>query len=100
MSKRKPYEQMTTSELAAATAKYDKPFVALRESKPLTPGMRRMHASAAKRGRPRIGKGSAKLYVSMERGLLKRVDAFARAHGISRSQLIARGVRAVLNSAA
>jgi hypothetical protein len=72
MSKRKPYDQMTTAELAAATSRYDRPFAALEESRPLTPAMRRMHARAAKRGRPRIGKGAAKLYVSMERGLLKQ----------------------------
>lgn len=97
---RKPYDQMTTEELRAATRKYDEPFVALRESKPLTPAMRRMHQRAAKRGRPRVGKGAAKVYISMERGLLKDVDSFARKHGISRSQLIAQGVRAVLGTAA
>ena len=100
MSKRKPYDRMTTAELAAATSRYDQPFVALRESKPLTPAMRQMHVRAAKRGRPKIGGGAAKLYVSMERGLLKQADAFAKAHGMSRSQLIARGVRTVIESAA
>jgi len=100
MKKHKPYDQMTTAELAAATSRYDKPFVALRKSKPLTPAMRQMHRQAARRGRPRVGKGAAKLYVSMERGLLKQADEFARAHGMSRSQLIARGVRAIIESAA
>ena len=100
MKKHKPYDQMTTAELAEATREYDAPFVALRESKPLTPSMRRMHRRAAKRGRPRIGKGAAKLYISMERGLLKQADNFAKAHGMTRSELIANGVRAIINPAA
>jgi hypothetical protein len=100
MNKRKPYDQMNAAELAEATKAYDEPFVALRESKPLTASMRRMHRRAAKRGRPRIGKGAAKLYISMERGLLKKADSFARAHGMSRAELIANGVKAVIGSAA
>jgi hypothetical protein len=100
MKKHKPYDQMTTAELANATKRYDKPFAALKESKPLTATMRRMHRIAAKRGRPRVGKGAAKLYISMERGLLKQADHFARIHGMSRSQLISQGIRAVLESAA
>lgn len=36
----------------------------------------------------------------MERGLLKQTDAFAKARGLSRSELIARGGRAILESAA
>jgi hypothetical protein len=99
MKKHKPYDQMTTAELAEATKQYDKPFVALRESKPLTAAMRQMHRRA-RRGRPRVGKGAAKLYISMERGLLKEADRFARKHVISRSELIANGIKAVIGSAA
>jgi len=99
MKKQKPYDQMTTAELAEATEQYDKPFAAMRESKPLTAAMRRMHRRA-RRGRPRVGKGAAKLYISMERGLLKEADRFARKHGMSRSELIANGIKAVIGSAA
>ncbi len=100
MRKSKPYDQMNAAELAEATKRFDEPFVALRESKPLTPAMQRMHRRAAKRGRPRVGKGATKLYISMERGLLKKADHFAKAHNMSRSELIANGVRAVIGSAA
>jgi len=100
MKKMKPYDQMNAVELAEATKRYDKPFVALRESMPLTPAMRRMHREAAKRGRPRIGQGARKLYISMERGLLKQADEFAKRHGMSRSELIANGIRKILGSAA
>jgi hypothetical protein len=100
MTKRKPYDRMNTTELAEATKQYDKPFAALRESKPLTAAMRQMHRRAAKRGRPRVGKGAAKLYISMERGLLEQADRFAKSHGMTRSQLIADGIKAVIGSAA
>lgn len=100
MKRHKPYAQMTSAELAKATRRYDKPFAALEESKPMTATMQRMHRRAAKRGRPRVGKGAAKLYISMERGLLKQADHFAKTHGLSRSQLISQGIRAMLESAA
>lgn len=98
----KPYDQMNAAELAAATREYDEEFGADRRARPLTARQRALHRRAAKRGRgrPRVGKGAAKLYISMERGLLKRADAFARRAGISRSELIARGVQAILGSAA
>ena len=53
-----------------------------------------------KLGRPRIGKGTINISVSMEKELLKKADHFAKAHGIKRSQLIAGSVRAVIGSAA
>lgn len=99
--KRKPFDQMNAAELAEATKKYDAEFAADREARPLTPAQRAQHRRAARRrGRPRVGKGAAKLYISMERGLLKKADSFAKSHGMSRSELIARGVRAMIESAA
>ena len=97
-----PYDQMNATELAEATREYDAEFGADRDARPLSPAQRALHRRAAGRGpgRPRVGKGAAKLYISMERGQVKRADAFARTRGISRSELIARGVRAILESAA
>jgi len=100
MKKQKPYDQMTAAELAEATKEFDKPFAALQQSSPLTPTMRNAHRRAAGRGRPRVGRGAAKLYISMERSLLKEADTYARKHGMSRSQLIASGLKAILGSAA
>ena len=54
----------------------------------------------AKMGRPRIGKGTTNVSVSLEKNLLKAADRFARKHGMSRSELVARGVKAVIGSAA
>ncbi|HEX4794702.1 MAG TPA: hypothetical protein VH370_12960, partial [Humisphaera sp.] len=93
MSKRsKPYWEMNKEELAAATRKYDEPFVALNESRPLTPAQRRMLQRAKRRGRPRVGQGAKRVLVTIERGLLKDMDNLAKRLGKSRSQLIAEGV--------
>jgi len=100
MQKQKPCDQMTAAELGRATRQYDEPFAALRESKPLTPAMRRKHRQAAKRARARISKDAAKLSIRMERRLLERADRFAKSHGLTRSELIASGVRAIVGSAA
>jgi len=66
---------------------------------PLGPGHRKAHAMARRRGRPRRGEGSEILSISMERSLVRAADAFARQHRLSRSELVSRGVRAVLVAA-
>jgi len=97
MTKRtKRWSEMTTKELEDATKKYDQPFVALRESKPLTKKDREIHRRARLRGRPPVGKGAKRVLITMERGLLKRVDDAAMRWGMNRSQLIAQGVAALL----
>jgi len=73
----------------------------LRQSRPLNARERRQwRAFKKKLGRPRIGKGTTNVSVSMEKGLLKKADRFAKAHGLSRSQLVANGVKAIIGSAA
>ena len=52
--------------------------------------------AVAKRGRPRHGSGATVISISVERGLLERADWTARRLGITRSELIARGLRAAL----
>jgi len=99
MKRKKPWDQMNAAELAEATRKYDREFVADREARPLSRADIAKHR-AAKRGRPRVGKGAAKIYISMEKGLLSKADAYARRAGISRSELIARSVRAAIETAA
>ena len=86
--RRKPYGKMTVDELAAATAAYDQEDlslpVPLRGEK-----LARYRRAMSRRGRPRIGKGSKAITVTLERGLLKRVDHVAQSRQISRSKLIA-----------
>jgi hypothetical protein len=56
----------------------------------------RWSRAVAKRGRPRRGAGATVISVSVEQSLLERADLMARRLGITRSELIARGLRAAL----
>jgi hypothetical protein len=78
------------------------------ETHPNPIGMRRLNAAERalvkaereadrkKMGRPVVGEGSRMIAVSIELGLLREVDAFAKAHGMKRTQLIAQGLRKVI----
>jgi hypothetical protein len=89
---RKPWWEMNTAELAKATAKYDRPFAAMNEAKPLTARDKKLFAKARRRGRPQIGDGADRVLISIERKLLKRADEFATLHGLKRSELIAKAL--------
>ncbi len=51
------------------------------------------------RGRPMKGRGARQISLTMERGLLSRVDLYVRDHGLSRAQFIARAVERALPAA-
>ena len=71
------------------------------EGQPLTAADKREHRKAGLRvGRPRVGRGVKRINISMERGLLKTADTFARKHGITRARLIAQSVKTYLAGAA
>lgn len=91
-----PYGSMSPEELAAETAKFDRELIA-DQSRPLSRRLKvGLRKASRKRGRPRIGKGARKVLVTIERDLLKRSDAFARRKKITRAQLVALGLKAVL----
>jgi hypothetical protein len=100
MPQKKRYDQMNTAELAAATAEYDKPWTGPGlPGKPLTAAQRAQHKRAgarAKAGRPKIGRGAKIVPVSIEKGLLSKVDAFAQRHHLKRSQMVSEGLRLVM----
>jgi hypothetical protein len=52
-----------------------------------------------RRGRPVVGQGAKRVQVSVEGGLLKRADAYAARHGLTRAQLVARGLKLALADA-
>jgi hypothetical protein len=73
----------------------------LARSRPLNAQERRQwRRFKAKAGRPKIGKGAKTISLTMEKDLLKRADAYAKQHGISRAKLVARGLESILGSAA
>jgi hypothetical protein len=94
MRKRKAYERMNASELTEATADYDRPWTGKGlPGKRLTAADRAKHRRAGLGGRPRVGEGAKIVPISIERGLLRRADAFAKRYKLSRSQLLAEGLR-------
>jgi hypothetical protein len=100
MSKRKhkPYTEMTADELAAATADLDREHIGT-PGRPLTSREREEHRRARKLGRPKVGQGVKVISLSVEQGLLKRADALARRRKITRAQLVAEALKAVLAKA-
>jgi hypothetical protein len=94
---KKWYSKMKPEELEAVAATVGRE-VDFAQTRPLTPAMRKQEQRARRKGpgRPRVGLGAQKLRISMERGLLKRVDSYAKTHGMTRSDLIAQSVRKLL----
>lgn len=91
----KSHTQMSASELAQATKKYDS--MVIHQTRPLNGRERKLWEQAKRgRGRPRIGKGAKKISISLEGSLLKRTDALAKQKGVGRSELIADFVTAGL----
>jgi len=50
----------------------------------------------ARLGRPKTGEGVQTIALTVEKGLLRRADAYAATLGISRAQLVARSLRSAL----
>jgi hypothetical protein len=102
--KTKKYTRMTAGELGDATREFDRPDYEPKFKKPPRRLQQRHDAVLKKarqdRGRPPVGGGAHRIQVTMEKGLLARVDAYARQHGMTRSQLLAKGAAAIVAGAA
>jgi len=88
---------MTDAQRDAEVAKFDKEDLA--PGKALTKSERNRFEKAVQRGRPRLGLGAEKIRISVERGLLMKTDQLAKRLHVTRSQLIADGLRKLLKSA-
>jgi hypothetical protein len=96
MKPKKPFHEMNADELAATTREFEREFVADTFG-PLSAAGKAAHRRARKRlGRPRIGKGTRRINITIERDLLKKADRLARRKGINRSQIIAHSLVATL----
>ena len=89
------YGRMTARQLDREVAKFDREFIA-DESRPLTRRQLAEERAARRRGRPRIGLGSQKVMITLERRLLRETDQCAKKLGVSRAALIARALKSVL----
>lgn len=96
-TKRTNYSQMSKVELDEIAERFDRSMV-VDGSSPLTPRMKAtdQRARRARPGRPRVGQGAEKIRISVERGLLNQADALAERTGMTRSELISRGLRAAI----
>jgi hypothetical protein len=97
---------LTDAEKDAEVAVYDKypegfPSKPLRESDKALHRLARAKGRAVARaaGRPMVGNGAKIVPVSIERGLLKEADLFAKRHKLKRSQMVAEGLRLVMQKA-
>jgi hypothetical protein len=93
----KPLTRMNATELARATAEFDKPMV-IDTFRPLSSAERQAWQRATRAN----GKGKQKaahVRITLEPRLLKEADALARKRGLSRSELIAQGLLHLLRKA-
>jgi len=68
---KKPYQNMTTAELAEATKEFDAPGT-IDRTRPMTAAERaEEYRGRHPGGRPRIGRGSRRINITVERGLLR-----------------------------
>ena len=86
---------MSAKEFAEATKEFERE-IDFEETRPLSPENRKWWNRAKRGGRPKVGKGSRPVLITVERGLLERADAFARENGLNRSQLFAKGIEALM----
>jgi hypothetical protein len=97
---------LTDAQRDAEVAVYDK-FPGGFPGKPLSKADEALHRRARAKGRgvaraagrPMVGKGAKIVPVSIERGLLKQADSFAKRHKLKRSQMVAQGLRLVMERA-
>ncbi|HWE97832.1 MAG TPA: hypothetical protein VG269_28005 [Tepidisphaeraceae bacterium] len=83
------YERQTPEERWAASC-------------PLTPAEKeraRRMAARMRPGRPKLGKGTRVVSVTVEIDLLKRADAYAKQKGLKRAELFTQGLRRVVPGA-
>ena len=98
MRKPKPYTKMTLAELRAATAEHDGP-TDLSKTAPLGRRERARFAASQRATRARAARRRA-VVVDLDATLIRQSDAYADAHGITRSELLTQSLRSFLKDAA
>lgn len=98
IARRKSYSAMNTEELRAATKEFDREFVGETFGPPTEKAKASLAHARGKRRSTNLN-GTAKVSISVERKLLKQADAFAKQHRMSRSQVVAAGLKRVVGAA-
>lgn len=95
MKPKKPYTRMNAEELADATKGLDQ--LSFEDTRPLSGANREWWERSKRRANgSKGGKQSRAVLITVEGGLLARADRLAERAGLSRSELFARGLRALL----
>jgi len=90
---------LSDAQKRAVSSEYDQEFV-IDKFRALTPAQRRRwRRIKRKMGRPINGQGHRVISVSMEKGLLARVDALAKRQRMTRAALIAQSLETILKTA-
>jgi hypothetical protein len=100
MKQNKPYWEMTTAELRKSTRHFDDPAYQPPALAQTAEDIAQQRRAKNKGGRPRKGLGAKTISLTVERALLARSDAYAKRLGISRAELVQRGLNAIVPSAA
>ena len=96
MKSTKPYWEMTTAELRKATRAFDDPSYQPLAVTPSPEDIAQHRRAKNKGGRPRKGLGAQTISLTVEKALLARSDAYARKLGITRAELVQRGLNAIV----
>jgi hypothetical protein len=96
------FEALSDADKERVWEYYNRPIPAS-ETRPLTPAERRRwdkdrekDRRQRKAGRPKAGNGARMISVSVDGHLLSRADAYAKGHGLTRAELIERGLELAL----
>jgi hypothetical protein len=96
LSEYERFMALSDREKDAEVAKYDREML-IDDFKPLSRESRALLERAARKpGRPKVGQGARRVLLSIEGGLLKEADSTASKLHITRSELVARGLRAAI----
>jgi hypothetical protein len=94
LKRSKPFLRMSAAERDEVVRAFDK-GISYEETRPLS-AKGKLLWNAAKRGRPKVGKGARRVLITIEGGLLSDADRAARDSGKNRSQFIAEALRQAL----
>jgi hypothetical protein len=93
------FNALPDAEKERQAAEFDRPFVADTFG-PLPPAQRKLWRKARRRGpgRPKKGEGVKTIALSVEKGLLRRADALAKRRKMTRADLVAEALEALMTA--
>jgi hypothetical protein len=97
----KPFFKMTAAERDAVVKQFDREIL-FEETRPLSPKGKALWerskrgTSTPKRGKRTRGAGARAVVIPIDRALLERADRYAKRRGMTRTQLVIKGLETIL----